>query len=969
MSVRSSYLVSLTVTALIALPVAAQAPSTARKPLAAADLQAWKTIRAMSLTPDGRWFAYTLVPNEGDGEVVVRPTGEGAERRFPIGQSPAPRFVGFGVPVGPPSLAVSGDGRWLAFLAYPTAAAQRQLRKERKPVQSRAVLVDLASGATREFPKVQRFAFAGDTPAAIVFQSYPPDAAPAGPPSGAAAAPGRSTGVDLLYYELGTGSTINIGNVGDFAFDESGEWLALTIDARDRLGNGVHVRNTKTGVTRVLESQDAFYRRLQWADSGLALSALRGVVDSAAKDTSYVALGFTGVGAATAGRVVISTQTVDSAVPGLRVSPDRAPTWARNLSQLYFGVATAPVRSAPRPDVKPVAGTPGAMQRPSVTGGVEEDSIPSLVIWHAKDSRLQARQQVQETADKAANFLALYRVADRRIIQLGSDSLAEVTVAPGDRWAIGADRRAYERADELIGPSRRDVYAIDLTTGASSRVLTEQQFVTAPSPDGARLAYYADGDYRVYEFATGTHRNLTAGLPVSFVNVEDDHNVDRPPRQFLGWVKDGGSVLLSDGWDIWRVPVRAGASAVNLTGDGRAEGIRYRNRLVWDPKERGIDLSIPQYVQAYGERTKRTGLARIAPNGKKADRLLWDDAAYMVTKARRADTFLFTRQTFTQFPDYWVTGRDFAAPRRLTDANPQQQEYVWSPGARLVDYVTDKGDSLQAALFLPAGYEEGKTYPTVVYIYERLSQSLHQYATPNETTALNPSVYTSAGYAVLMPDIVYRINDPGMSALWAVVPATKAAIATGIVDASKVGLHGHSWGGYQTAFLVTQTDLFAGAIAGAPLTDMVSMYSSVYWNTGGPNQGIFVSSQGRFKGNYLDNYDAYIRNSPAFHAKNVKTPLMLLHNEKDGAVDFNQGITFYNTLRELGKDVILLQYVGENHGLAQPRNQKDYAGRMREFFDHHLKGVEASDWLKDGIPRLKMEEHLKARQQKPALIP
>jgi dipeptidyl aminopeptidase/acylaminoacyl peptidase len=214
---------------------------------------------------------------------------------------------------------------------------------------------------------------------------------------------------------------------------------------------------------------------------------------------------------------------------------------------------------------------------------------------------------------------------------------------------------------------------------------------------------------------------------------------------------------------------------------------------------------------------------------------------------------------------------------------------------------------------------------------------------------------------VLDPDIVYHVNDPGMSAVWAVVPAVRAAVATGIVDEANVGLWGHSWGGYQTAFLVTQTNIFKAAIAGAPLTDMVSMYSSVYWNTGGANQAIFESSQGRFKGNFIDNYDAYIRNSPAFHADKVTTPLMILHNDKDGAVDFNQGITYFNTLRQLGKDVIMLEYVGENHGLSRPVNQRDYAARMAEYFDHHLKGAPAADWIINGVPRLRMDEHLRAR--------
>jgi dipeptidyl aminopeptidase/acylaminoacyl peptidase len=386
--------------------------------------------------------------------------------------------------------------------------------------------------------------------------------------------------------------------------------------------------------------------------------------------------------------------------------------------------------------------------------------------------------------------------------------------------------------------------------------------------------------------------------------------------------------------------------------------------VVIDPQERGIDLEKPLYVAIYGERTKKEGLALVNAAKPGATRLVWDDAKYNFARARDAETWIFTRQTVKEFPDYWVTTAAFGSPRRLTNANPQQSEYAWSSGARLIDYVSDKGDSLQGALYLPANYESGKKYPTVVYIYEKRSQFLHAYSVPNETQAFNPSVYTSRGYAVFQPDIVYKVNDPGMSAVWAVVPAVKAAIATGIVDSANIALHGHSWGGYQTAFLVTQTNIFKTAIAGAPLTDMVSMYSSVYWNSGGGNMAIFESSQGRFKGNFLENYDAYIRNSPAFHADKIKTPLMILHNEHDGAVDFNQGITFFNTLRELGKDVILLQYVGENHGLAQPRNMKDYTVRMREYFDHYLKGEPAPDWMKDGIPRLKMEEHLKSRQKK-----
>jgi dipeptidyl aminopeptidase/acylaminoacyl peptidase len=356
-------------------------------------------------------------------------------------------------------------------------------------------------------------------------------------------------------------------------------------------------------------------------------------------------------------------------------------------------------------------------------------------------------------------------------------------------------------------------------------------------------------------------------------------------------------------------------------------------------------------------------VSRVDPGKPGAQPLLFEDARFAFQKARNADVFAYTRQTFTEYPDFWIlNNRSFAGGFKVTDVNPQIKDLAMSAGTRLIDYKSDKGDRLQGALYLPANYEPGRKYPLLVTIYEKRSQNKNGFVNPSETQTPNARMYTSRGYAVLDPDIVYKINDPGMSAVWAVIPAVKAAIATGIVDEKNVGIWGHSWGGYQTAFLVTQTNIFKAAVAGAALTDMVSMYHSVYWNTGGANQAIFEASQGRFKGNPTENYDAYIRNSPVFHAHKVTTPLMLLHNDKDGAVDFNQGITYFNALRQLGKEVIMLEYVGENHGVSRPANQRDYAQRMTEWFDHYLMGKPAPEWMKNGIPRLQMAEHLASRR-------
>ncbi len=944
------------------IPTAAARPEApgGRRALEMDDLLNWKGIRGSTLTNDGKWFGYQLAPNEGDSEIILRRTSDDKELRFPVGEN------------ANPTLTFSDNSQYALFAIAPTKRETERLRRERKPVQNVAALVNLATGEVKKFEKVRRAAFSGERGSWVALYTYAPEtaggsaaSAPATAPAGGRGGGGgnapRPQGADLLLHEIATGQLIPLGNVSDFGFDKSGEWLAWTVEARDGLGNGVQLLNTTSRSIRSLDAAKATYSRLAWSEDGKALAVLRGA--ATAGDTLYSLVMFADLAAPSPTKTEFDPAKHAGFPAGMKLSPNRAPRWSEDRTTVFFGIQDVKAKDQPAPRDSAQRGD-SAPQRPGAADARATDSPsderPQLVIWHYLDSRLQRAQEVQENADRSYNYLSLYRIPDGKFMRLASDSVRTVTVAPKDRYAIGVDATAYELQTALDGRRLVDIYTIDLQTGARKQIRKKTGGNPYPSPDGTRLLYYDDGHYFAYDLATGASRNITGNVPTSFINTEDDHNVEKPAIPPMGWSKDGSAVLLFDNWDVWKVPV-AGGAAVNLTVNGKKEGIRYLRRYSFDPEERGIDLTKPLYLAAYGERTKKEGFARVDAGKAGVTMKLWGDAKIGVVKARKADTFLYTRQTVVDFPDYYVADASLASGRKITDANPQQKSVAWSAGARLIDYTSEKGAKLQAAMYLPANYEPGKSYPTVVYIYEKRSQMLNQYGAPNATSAFNPAVYTSRGYVVLQPDIVYTLNDPGMSAVWCVVPAVEAAIATGIVDRTRVGLHGHSWGGYQTAFLITQTKMFKSAVAGAALTNMVSMYGSVYWNSGTADGAIFESSQGRFLGGYWDHTDAYIRNSPVFHATKVETPLLLLHNDQDGAVDFNQGLEYYNVLRRMGKEVAMLQYVGENHGVTRPANQKDYTIRMREFFDHHLKGAPKPDWLKDGVPRLKMDEHLKER--------
>ena len=605
------------------------------------------------------------------------------------------------------------------------------------------------------------------------------------------------------------------------------------------------------------------------------------------------------------------------------------------------------------------------------TGDKEnDDEKPDVIIWHWQDSRLQSVQKNRESSDKNFSYLSLFHVRENKFIQIADNDLRTINIAPKQKYGIGLVNNEYELWGSLSGQNFADVYTIDFTTGERKKVLEKHMIMggLSPSPDGNNFVFYSEGQYFVCDFSSNITTPLTANIPSSFVNIDSDRNIPFPPTPFIGWTSDSKDLLIRDNWNIWKIS-GDGKKYENLTIDGARNGIRYQNRFRMDADEEGIDLKQPIFVRVFDESNKESGFARIDRNKKGATHLLKEAAVYNnLIKARNRDIYFFTKETVASPPDYYYSdNKDLTSSKKITDIFPEQENYLTSPGSQLITYISDMGDTLQAALFLPAGFEEGKKYPAVVYIYERLTQSLNSYARPSfPGGGFNRAMYTSNGYAVIMPDITYKLNDPGMSAVWCVLPAVDEVIKTGIVDPENLAIHGHSWGGYQTSFLITQTDRFKAAVAGAPLTNMISMYSLIYWNTGSTNQPIFESSQGRLTPGYWDNKDAFERNSPVYFAKNVTTPLLLMHNDKDGAVDFTQGIEYYNTLRRLNKPVIMLQYEGENHGLRKTSNQIDYALRMMEYLDHYLKGEDAPEWLEKGIPLLEMEKHL---EERPSVLP
>lgn len=914
---------------LAAAPVTAQQ---AKKPLTLEDYPRWSRITEVELSPDGRWLTYAYAPVDGDATFHVRRLED---------EEPAHTATNGADP------AFSKDSRWVAYIITPGEKEAEKLRKEKKPVPRTLELIELDSGEKRTEKDVQSFTFS-ESSRWLAIEKRAPEPSGEGREGDA-----RTRGHDVVLIDLTTGSTRNIGNVAELAFNETGSHLAYLVDAKDKAGNGLYLLDLAGGLTNALDTDTLRYEDLAWSDDGTDLAALKGETPEGQERRANVLIAFGdvslgGIPAAAAGDGGIDTWS------RMVYDPSADPDFPEGM------VLSELARLAWREDGRMlVVGIKEQVAKPEKKEGDAEPAA-NVDVWHWKDERVQSVQQVQASGDRRYTHGAVVHVPTGEFVRLADDAMRRTEVPDRGAWAIGY-RDAEYRARVDVQPGERDIVRIDLDDGDETTLASAVRFPMGTSPDGRRILFFQRDTLWLTDLESGRTRNLSAEAGVSFVS----HNADYPAERFsyglAGWSRDGRSVLVNHRWDIWSFPLEGAGEPTRYTA-GAGERDRVVLRLVpldEEDREEGFDTSRPLIVEGFGEWSKESGWLRVPPGGGEPRRLLWGDYAYDgLRKAEDADRVVFTRQTFTEFPDLYAADLSLRGARRLTDANPQQAEYAWSPGRVLVEYTDDRGHRLQGTLALPAGYEEGEKYPMVVYFYEQMSDRHHRYDPPRYDDRPHGSTYTSQGYLFFQPDIVYDDGRPGLSALDDITSAVERVIELGYADPERIGLQGHSWGGYQSSFIVTQTDLFAAVVTGAPLTNLVSMHNVLYKRTGGQNAPIIQWSQGRMGVTPWEDWDLYVSQSPVHQAEGITTPFLILHGTEDGAVDWNQGLEFYTAARRLGKEVILLSYPGEPHHLEKEENQKDFQRRMREYFDHYLKGAPAPEWMKSGRAFLDKEREL-----------
>lgn len=987
--------------------VAAQ-PAAKKKTLTFADYDIWRSASGVTLSRDGQFVAY-VVASEKEGEAVVRHVASGKEYRFARGGTAT---VGVGL-----SPRFTPNGKRVLLPLTPTKAEldkakADKLKPEEFPKAALAV-VDLASGKELErIAGVTSFQVAGEGAGFIIYRKGSAPDASKGPntppekgkfagkgkakgPNAPAAGQAKSTGSDLYIRDLGSTVARAIPDVTEYSLSNDEKTLVYVVSSKTEAKNGVYAMNPRFGTAATpIKGGPGRYASLTWdekqgrlafyyddsqipppnlappphlpggkpGDAGAPAAPTAParwrvfVWERSAKEQpaqiTRLPLGALGGGFATLvmPAVAASERAAAPSAPLAQVAGPDTPGlkkgWSLTGSSLGFS----------RDGTKLYLGT--APQRPAAPATPPADEI-QLDIWHWKDAAIQPMQKLRAGADRNRSYSAVVLLDSKQLRQLSDESVSVQPPGAGD-WGVAADDRKYRHMTGYAYPVPNDYALVNVRTGETKPLLTASTASLGLSPSGKYALGFDGKDWFTVSAPDGKKTNLTAGLGVKFFNEEYDMPSEPNPYGSYGWTADGKSVLLSDRYDIWKVAAD-GSGAENLTQIGRKLGVRFtlmRPRSIEDREfQRTVDLAKPHLLGAENLATYDTGFYRLEPGGTPKLLIMGARSYGVPAKAKDADVYLLTAQTFSQYPDYYVTTSDFHEMKRVTDINPKVKEYNWGK-AELVHYTSSDGAKLSGILVKPEEFDPKKKYPMVVYVYERLSENLHQFRLPTVTRGqvINPTFYASNGYLVLMPDIAYKVGAPGPSALKCVLPAIQTVVDKGFVDERAIGINGQSWGGYQIAYMITQTNRFKAAVAGAPVSNMFSAYGGIRWGSGLPRQFQYEHSQSRIGSTPWQAPLKYMENSPIFAADRVQTPLLMIHNDQDDAVPWYQGIEYFLALRRLGKEVYMLNYNGQPHNLANKAAARDFAMRMFQFFEHHLKGKPAPEWMAKGVPYIDREK-------------
>ncbi|MEI6091694.1 MAG: prolyl oligopeptidase family serine peptidase [bacterium] len=889
-----------------------------KKPFGFEDAMKFKRCRYQSISDSANWIAYTLLPDRGDGESIIQSLSTDKKINLPRGGK----------------VTITPDELWAATIISPKALDEENASKDKSKLKKSLSIINLKANKIKEYEGVSKFEFTNDSKWVVFKKEVDKEAYKD------KAVKKKAQGSELIIKHLESGTDIRIDWVTEYQIDSLSRSVFYIVSSPTGKKDGIYYRDLLQPFApeyTVITSDSANFANIAWnkAKKILAFTQSKLLKEGKADSTDI--------------KIWLGTNDTCITIVSRKAAPKdwfipvkNEFKWTRDGDRLFFGF-------------KPLS-------EKDTTSDKEDEytdknffdlekirSKKEMYVWHWEDDRISSNQRTWWKENKNRVFTSVYNLGTNKWVQLADQDVEEVKFQENPNYVVGYSYKPYYKEMTWDG-FYFDAYVIDINTGEKTRISEHQSEDIHLSPSGNLACFFYKQDWWIYNISEIKYINLTRGMKAEFWNTENETPAEPGGYGFVGWEIGEKQVLFYDKYDLWRFHT-AGGGYLNLTGaDGRTFNERYRivdfkkDRIYFGKKD---TLAVEGYSfdhkwqKLYYITTDISGLVDLTADSNKT--------YHFLGKAECKDKYIYTQESYSEYPDIRTAGIEFKDSTKVTNVFPEIKDYQWGR-TKQVRWANSRGDSLDGYIVMPDGFDPAKKYPMLVYIYEKFSEQTYRFYEPRISHRPCYQIYNSSGYLVFVPDITYTVGSPGNDALDCVSSGVRALAKKGFVDTTKLCLQGHSWGAYQTAYIATQTTLFAAASAGAPVGNMTSAYSGIRSESGLARQFQYEKEQSRIGGNLWDSLSSYIRNSPVFQANKAVTPLLILHGDVDQMVPWQQSIELFLAYRRLDKPCIFLQYKDEPHWPNKYSNRVDWAMKMKEFFDHYCLGTPAPKWMISGEP-------------------
>ncbi len=866
----------------------------ASKSLTVDDLVTWQRITDREISDNGKWVACKMEPWEGDATVYLYAAQGQETATF----SPADKF------------AFSASSGYLVVTQTPgksTVDSLKVLKTKEDKMPMNTLVIYSVAGKKETIDSLKTFKLA-DEAEWIAYQ--------------------RGRKDSTLYVRSLDGSkTFQFPTVTDFQFAKKSGMLYYTSAAEGEAG--IFTLNPEKGSPALIKEGKGVFKQTTFDEKGERLAFLY----CADKDSSYKALSLW-LSEHNAPAKEIATRGNKAFPAEWVINENGMLQFSKSASRLFFGTSPEPRQK----DTTQLA-----------------ENRPNVQVWSWDEPVQYTVQNYNKEKDLKKSYQAVYNLGNGSIFQLANEELPNIQLGnEGDAaLALLSTSRPYSLSSMWEARTRSDYYTVSLDNGERKQIAQADYGRFRLSPQGKYAYWYGETDSCWYTIALAEGKRYRLTTPESFPAWDEENDVPNHPYAHgaAGWTANDQNLLIYDRYDIWKFDPTAATSPINLTVNGRKEKLSYRLEQL-DKEARFIDLGKPQLLKGFNETTKGYGFynARLSAPAAPKTLLAGNYMLRSINKAKNTDDVIYTMETFQQYPDIHYSTLAFKKSVQLTHGDKQQEGFIWGT-AELVSWISLDGRPLEGVVYKPANFDPNKKYPMMVNFYERNSETLYNYRMPEpHRSTIDYHLYNSNEYVIFNPDIRYVDGYPGESCYNCLMPGITMMIAKGYINEKGIGAQGHSWGGYQVAYLATRTNLFSAIESGAPVVNMFSAYGGIRWGSGMARSFQYEHTQSRLGATPWSSPLRYLENSPLFTMDKVQTPILIMHNDADGHVPWYQGIEYFVAMKRLGKPCWLLNYTGEPHWPMHMANRIDFQRRMFQFFNHYLKNQKMPKWMSEGGP-------------------